>query len=74
MLRHDSLDARRRGHFSSGVRLVFREELQDRTQEFVLRWSADGGHMYREIVREQYTFRPPGTVREIEEYAVDLGG
>jgi hypothetical protein len=26
-----------------GVRLVFREELQDRTQEFVLRWSADGG-------------------------------
>jgi hypothetical protein len=57
-----------------GVRLVFREELQDRTQEFVLRWSADGGHMYQEIVRQQYTFRPPGTVREIEEYAVDLGG
>jgi hypothetical protein len=57
-----------------GVRLVFSDELQNRTQEFVLRWSADGGHMYQEIVRQQYTFRPPGTVREIEEYAVDLGG
>jgi hypothetical protein len=57
-----------------GVRLVFREELQDRTQEFVLRWSADGGQTYGDIVRQQYTFGPPGTAREIEEYAVDLGG
>jgi hypothetical protein len=57
-----------------GVRLVFQEELQDRTQEFVLRWSADGGRTYREIVRQQYTFGPPGTARETEEYAVDLDG
>jgi hypothetical protein len=57
-----------------GVRLVFREELQDRTQEFVLRWSADGGQTYREIVRQQYTFHPPGTAQEIEEYAVNLEG
>jgi hypothetical protein len=56
------------------VRLVFREEVQGRTQEFVLSWSADGGRMYWEIVRLQYTFSPPGTVREIEEYAVDLDG
>jgi hypothetical protein len=56
------------------VRLVFREEVQGRLQEFVLRWSSDGGRTYREIVRQQYTFSPPGTVREIEEYAVDLGG
>ena len=56
------------------VRLVFREELQGRTQEFVLRWSSDGGRTYREIVRQQYTFSPPGTAREIEEYAVDLDG
>jgi hypothetical protein len=56
------------------VRLEFREEVQGRTQEFVLSWSADGGRMYREIVRQQYTFSPPGTVREIEEYAVDLDG
>ena len=56
------------------VRLVFREELHGRTQEFVLRWSSDGGRTYREIVRQQYTFSPPGTAREIEEYAVDLDG
>lgn len=56
------------------VRLVFREEMQGRTQEFVLRWSSDGGRTYREIVRQQYTFSPPGTAREIEEYAVDLDG
>jgi hypothetical protein len=54
------------------VRLVFREEAQGRTQEFVLRWSPDGGRTYREIVRQQYTFSPAGTTREIEEYAVDL--
>jgi hypothetical protein len=54
------------------VRVVFREEVQGRTQEFVLRWSPDGGRTYREIVRQQYTFSPPGTTRETEEYAVDL--
>jgi hypothetical protein len=56
------------------VRLVFREEVQARTQEFVLRWSSDGGRTPREIVRQQYTFSPPGTARELEEYAVDLDG
>jgi hypothetical protein len=56
------------------VRLVFREEVQARTQEFVLRWSSHGGRTTREIVRQQYTFSPPGTAQEIEEYAVDLDG
>ena len=56
------------------VRLVFREDVQGRTQEFVLRWSPDGGRTYREIVRQQYTFSPPGTIREVEEYAADLDG
>ena len=56
------------------VRLEFREDVQGRTQEFVLRWSPDGGRTYREIVRQQYTFSPPGTTREIEEYAADLDG
>ena len=56
------------------VRLVFREEVQGRTQEFVLRWSPDGGRTYREIVRQPYTFSPPGTTREIEEYAANLDG
>ncbi len=56
------------------IRLVFEEREAARTQEFVLRWSARGGQTYREIVRQQYTFSPPGTTREAEEYRVDLDG
>ena len=56
------------------VRLLFEEEERGRTQEFVLSWSPDGGLAYREVVRQQYTFSPPGTKREAEEYRVDLDG
>jgi hypothetical protein len=56
------------------VRLVFEERDAARTQEFVLRWSADGGITYRDVVRQQYTFSPPGTAREVEDYAVELEG
>ncbi len=56
------------------LRLVFAEPQQARTQEFVVRWSADGGQSYREVVRQQYTFSPPGTVHEVEEYQVPLHG
>jgi hypothetical protein len=56
------------------IRLVFHEDEQERTQEFVLRWSPDGGLSYREIVRQQYNFSPPETAREIEDYNVDLVG
>jgi len=56
------------------LRLVFAEPQQARTQEFVVRWSADGGQSYREVVRQQYTFSPPGTVHEAEEYQVPLQG
>jgi hypothetical protein len=56
------------------VRLVFEERDAVRTQEFVLRWSADGGITYRDVVRQQYTFSPPGTAREVEDYAVELEG
>ena len=56
------------------VRLLFEEESRGRTQEFVLRWASDGGRTYREAVRQQYTFSPPGTTREAEEYRVDLDG
>lgn len=56
------------------IYLLFHEDQQERTQEFVLRWSSDGGESYREIVRQQYTFSPPGTTREYEDYAVDLEG
>jgi hypothetical protein len=56
------------------VRLVFEEREGARTQEFVLRWSGDDGGSYREIVRQQYTFSPPDTGREVEDYAVRLDG
>lgn len=58
----------------SRIRLVFVEEGRGRTQEFVLRWSADGGQSYREVVRQQFTFSPPATAREVEDYRVDLAG
>ena len=56
------------------IHLLFQEDQQARTQEFVLRWSPDGGQSYREILRQQYTFSPPGMTRECEDYAVDLAG
>jgi len=56
------------------ISLVFEENETARTQEFVLRWSSDGGSTVREIVRQQWNFNPPGTVREVEEYQVQLSG
>lgn len=53
--------------------LIFEETEIQRTQEFVLSWSSDGGRSFREIVRQQWNFSPPGTVRETEDYAVELG-
>jgi hypothetical protein len=52
--------------------LVFEETEIKRTQEFVLRWSGDHGLSFREIVRQQWNFSPPVTVRETEDYTVDL--
>jgi hypothetical protein len=56
------------------IHLVFQEDEKERTQEFVLRWSPDGGQSYREIVRQQYNFGPPGATSEVEDYDVDLHG
>jgi hypothetical protein len=55
-----------------GVSLVFEEDEIGRTQEFVLRWSADGGSTLKEIVRQQWNFSPPESIREVEQYQVDL--
>jgi hypothetical protein len=52
--------------------LAFEDTEGSRTQEFVLRWSPGAGKSFREIVRQQWNFSPPGGVREIEDYAVDL--
>ena len=56
------------------IRLLFSEERKERTQQFVMRWSPDGGRSYQEIVRQQYHFSPPGTTRELEDYSVALDG
>jgi hypothetical protein len=56
------------------IALVFEETETERTQEFVLRWSPDSGLSFREIVRQQWNFSPPKTVREIEDYRIDLSG
>lgn len=54
------------------VRLIFEEHEAARTQEFTLRWSPGGDQTLREVVRQQYNFSPPGTTREVEDYALDL--
>ena len=56
----------------SRVWLAFEDSEATRTQEFVLRWSRNAGHSFREIVRQQWNFSPPNTTREIEEYHVEL--
>src|ERR1019366_4286152 len=56
------------------IALVFEETETERTQEFVLRWSPDGGRSFREIVRQQWNFSRPKTIREVEECQVDLSG
>jgi hypothetical protein len=54
------------------IALVFEETETERTQEFVLRWSGDGGCSFREIVRQQWNFSPPNAIREVEEFQVAL--
>ena len=56
------------------IQLKFAEDNLPRTQEFVLRWSADDGPAHQEIVRQQFSFSPPSTTREVEDYQVDLVG
>jgi hypothetical protein len=51
------------------------EELEvSRTQELALSVSADGGQTYRELRRQEYTFSPPGTTFEREDWAVTAEG
>ena len=56
------------------IALVFEETETERSQEFVLQWSADRRSSFREIVRQQWNFSPPNTIREVEDYQVDLSG
>ena len=52
--------------------LHFEDNGTERTQEFVLRWSPDGGQSFQEIVRQQWNFSPEGATSEIEELHVEL--
>ena len=52
--------------------LNFEEPLTERTQEYVLRWSSDGGQSFREIVRQQWNFSPQGATSETEDHHVEL--
>jgi hypothetical protein len=54
--------------------LVFEDMENTRTQELVLRWSADNEHSFREIVRQQWNFGQPNAVRETEDYTVEIPG
>ena len=40
----------------------------------MLGWSADGGQSFRELLRQQFSFSPPSTTLEVEDYRVDLQG
>jgi hypothetical protein len=52
--------------------LSFEESRVERTQEYVLRWSADGGQSFREIVRQQWNFSPQGATSQTQDHHVEL--
>lgn len=52
------------------IRLVFEEHSRARTQEFVLRATTSEGT--RDVVRQQFTFSPPYTSVEREDYSTNL--
>ncbi len=56
------------------ILVEFVEPAVARTQEFVLRWSADGGETFREILRQQWNFSPQGGTSESEDQRVELSG
>ena len=45
-----------------------------RTQELDVSISDDGGQTYRELVRQEYNFSPPGTTLEHEEWPMTADG
>jgi hypothetical protein len=52
------------------VRLEVEEPAIPRTQELQLSLSQDGGQTYREVLRQEYNFSPPGTSFQREEWTV----
>jgi len=56
------------------VRLHFEETELERTQQFVLRWSADRGKSLHETVRQQWNFSPAGARWETEDIHLGVPG
>jgi hypothetical protein len=54
------------------IALKFVERDVERTQEYVIRWSADGGRSFQEVVRQQWNFSPRGSTEESADYQVSL--
>ena len=56
------------------VHLVFEEAHVERTQELALSWTPAGEETGRSLVRQQYTFSPGGSTREVEDYTFEIDG
>jgi hypothetical protein len=56
------------------VRVEIDEPDVNRTQEMDVSVSTDGGQTHRQLLRQEYTFSPPGTSREYEEWTFNAGG
>jgi hypothetical protein len=56
------------------VALEIEEPEVARTQELQLAVSTDGGRTYREVLRQEYNFSPPGTSFEREDWTLDAAG
>ena len=56
------------------ISLDVEESEVSRTQVLHLSVSCDGGQTYQELRRQEYTFSPPGTTFEREEWSVTVEG
>lgn len=56
----------------NNIHVVFEENREARTQEFLLRWRSENDQSYKEIVRQQYNFSPGSSTLEKENYEVNL--
>jgi hypothetical protein len=57
-----------------GVELEIEEPSVSRTQQLAVSLSTDGGRSYREVVRQEFNFSPPGTTFERERWSVAADG
>jgi hypothetical protein len=56
------------------LHLEVEEQDVSRTQEVHVAISRDGGHTYQTLLHQEYTFSPPGTTFEREEWAMPAEG